>query len=663
MTGARAAAPPTPTPVARRQADSRLMLVLLLLAALVRLALVFANQGDANDDHLEAARAILDAGWAAPDRSVCWQCYHAKLYHYAWAAALRVTGADASLEPTQRLVGGLLSGAAGIVWLVVLFRWLSRARWAAPPVRTAGFALVAFCPEIVGIQVQATNDSFAILFGSLAVCFAMTALGDGERRVRASAALAAAVFVVLTASSKASGWVLFLALAAVLAVRVGAEIAQGRSAALTVRFLALLVGLFAVSVPTQQPYRGYIQRHGTPFKGALIEDADRPDAPLWRRTHFRRAGVRSLSEAFGTFPLPALVRLPYITGGNQPFPEHRTSFWAQLHGRMAFTRFAQWPRSWQSLDPLVMGIGRVGMVLALLPLAALLAGVVRWTGRLAGACRQQRLSRYLATTEDWVPGVVGLFLFAMLVKITVDHREFSAMKPIYALPAVMAYVFCFVDGLGTLVQRAGRWLLVLAWCLAGVFALDAAMLGHDLVARRTRAPAAAPAPPSPAELVRPRAGADHLLVAGDDGRCLSVAGAALQSKDNLMRRTCRNRPGQIWRFRQVGDGQFQIVTAGGRLAIAAPAELAGSGQVALLRHAAESEEQRWWLRRRPGSADEAVVTSVPTGAVLSVEGGSTAAGAFVLMRAGDDRPAQGWRMVPLEGGEGRPGAEADGGEP
>src|SRR3989442_15182227 len=70
---------------------------------------------------------------------------------------------------------------------------------------------------------------------------------------------------------------------------------------------------------------------------------------------------------------PRSTLFPYTT----LFRSHRTSLWSQLYGRAHFSHFAQHPPSWRNTSPLVVTVGRLIFVLALLPTAFLLAGVMR----------------------------------------------------------------------------------------------------------------------------------------------------------------------------------------------------------------------------------------------------------------------------------------------
>lgn len=58
------------------------------------------------------------------------------------------------------------------------------------------------------------------------------------------------------------------------------------------------------------------------------------------------------------------------------YPRHRTSVWTQVYARTHSIHFDAWPPAWASSHPLVLNLTRVIFVLALLPTALVLTGIV-----------------------------------------------------------------------------------------------------------------------------------------------------------------------------------------------------------------------------------------------------------------------------------------------
>src|SRR5262249_51149586 len=119
----------------------------------------------ANDNHLEVANLIVQTH-RLPVRADCWECFQPKLYHVALAGLfLLLPGLPGSLQIT---LGQLVNVVAGSLTLLIVWRFIV---WqvAGPAQRLTLFALTAFVPALAGINAQATNDSLAILFGTLAL--------------------------------------------------------------------------------------------------------------------------------------------------------------------------------------------------------------------------------------------------------------------------------------------------------------------------------------------------------------------------------------------------------------------------------------------------------------------------------------------------------------
>src|SRR5690349_6087654 len=137
---------------------SATMRAALALGIVLRIVLALVNR-DANDPHLPVVR-ILAYEHRIPAKTEAWEAFQPKLWHATVAGiwnALSVRSVDAQIVTAQ-----LVSCTAGILTLVVLW-WFLRDRRESPAAKTIAFALVALSPGLVGINAQATNDSFVIL--------------------------------------------------------------------------------------------------------------------------------------------------------------------------------------------------------------------------------------------------------------------------------------------------------------------------------------------------------------------------------------------------------------------------------------------------------------------------------------------------------------------
>src|SRR5207302_1560653 len=128
-----------------------LFLALFLTGGLLRVSLSWVNT-EANDDHLTVIREILTHGWTSPGREACWECYHAKLYHYAAATTYFALGIP--VTPATAYVANGVSAIAGLgtLWLLLMGArsTFGSCSW-NPATRLAGYAFFALWPALTVI--------------------------------------------------------------------------------------------------------------------------------------------------------------------------------------------------------------------------------------------------------------------------------------------------------------------------------------------------------------------------------------------------------------------------------------------------------------------------------------------------------------------------------
>jgi hypothetical protein len=436
----------------------------LIVSAIARGWLALVNRSSA-DDHALVAHLIRRNGWEPPPASACWTCSHAKLYHYVLAVAYEyiAQGPDASL-----LIGNLVNFVAGTVVLVLLYVY-ARRQPVSPTVRVLAVAYMSLNPALVSIFSQTTNDGFCILFSSLAIFFLARFLTDRAL----GQALAATVFIVLAALSKATGWAIFAAGAAVAVIAVGAAAAPLRKR-YAVGAALFVLGFLAI-VPLMHPYRQNIAARHSPFvndefKTPVMENEVPRDSAAW------------VAHALLSFRLVGLLREPYLdyhlVG---PAPAHRESLWSQVYGKMFFLRFDR--GIWYSFDPRSLWLGRVCLLLALLPLAALGIGAAQVTvSTIRGVTAHGR--RWLIEYLDWQHVVyAGVMMASLAAVIVAYHRLATAflwMKAVYLLPGILSFFALFLLGLERAWRRSPR--VVTVWMLALTIAamVDVAWLLRDV---------------------------------------------------------------------------------------------------------------------------------------------------------------------------------------
>jgi hypothetical protein len=474
------------TNLARHRLYRLLMVGLLFLAAGLRLALGVVNR-QANDDHLEVVQLIAATG-QLPDQPDCHECQQAKLYHLSVAALLPVL-APAGAETAILLAQGL-NVVLSLTTLAVVAWYIDRQGWPLS-VRLLAVALLAFNPAWVGINVQATNDTFVICWSTLALTAALTVLA--RLRARKPVPLLPMMAMLLcagaAAASKANG-LLALVLALLVLGLCAVETGRGR----TVWARRTLVGsgaALAASLLLTLSIGQYWHNFVTYGKPVTINFKAEPSPGLFEPTYTFWAGITSVPRGYFSFDLPSLLRDPYVLYNDDPptavFPEHRTSLWAQLYGTAYSLHFHEHPPSWASWHPVVLNLARASFILALLPTGLVLVGVAKTAKRLMHLI-EQRQWRALLTGDGWLwlAGLAGSL--TLYVLYSAQCRSFVCHKAIFVLPASIVLLPLFAAGYVWLAARrpfrpgtVGQWVLTGWLALAPVsFVAEAGVLFWQL---------------------------------------------------------------------------------------------------------------------------------------------------------------------------------------
>jgi dolichyl-phosphate-mannose-protein mannosyltransferase len=416
--------------------------------ALLRLILALANT-EANDDHLSVIRIIAHQHRFVRLREA-WEGFQPQLYHGTVAVLWDLSPWQSAAA--QIRIAQLVACAAGIATLWVVRRALRR-QGLSPAVQLLAFALVALNPTLIGLDAQATNDAFVILFTTVALSegFEFFETGTPRAFVVMSGAVALAVL------SKGNALVVFIAVSAVLLhAIVRPPPLGGRSRRRLAAFGAAFLFVVLASAVTLGSYRRNWQDTGNPF----AINGDRAPFPHWiERTYVYRPGTTSIVDTYFTFRFVDLLRHPTITNDIAVYPRHRTSLWSQLYGRAHFAHFSQHPPSWRNTSLLVLTLGRLIFVAALLPTALLLRGLARAMLDLTLPERRRALAPGARLAlELRVLSVVGYIGFIILYTLT--YRDFSTMKAEFLFPALLPGALL----LGEEIERT-RWRTTVAWAL------------------------------------------------------------------------------------------------------------------------------------------------------------------------------------------------------
>ena len=491
------------------------MLTTLVVAVVLRVWLALVN-AQANDPHLPVIR-IIAFEHRFPAKGEAWEAFQPKLYHTTVALVWRAMGTRDELALTH--AAQLVSCAAAVLTLLVLLRFLDECGPAKTRISTAfAFALAALNPGFVGISAQATNDAFVILFASLALYFGTRFFA----RWRPGDFLGLVVATVLAGLSKGNGLVVLLAVVVTfVAAFFFPSLAVPSRRRAVVGHGALFVVLVVPTVAFIGPYAAYQREFGTPF----VTNWE-PSAPphLWRETFVERPGLTSVIHGLLTFRYLDLLRHPASTHGGA-YPRHRTSLWTRVYAQAHSSRFEQYPSSWRSDRNKVRILTRALLVLGLLPTAILGVGLVNVAWRCVHESWQQLRGRRPAGAQPewWAPAVLVvvtvLGYLAFVAVYSVRLRDFSSMKQIFILPALLGFTVFFSEGAKWLNARValrrsaavvrgsaglGLALLLLAYVVdSGVLTRDvqsrarSASLPDHSDARTSPSPIPATMPPAP----------------------------------------------------------------------------------------------------------------------------------------------------------------------
>jgi hypothetical protein len=417
-----------------------------VVASLLRLVLATVNR-EQSDNHVSVINSIaFENTFPEYDRDLDWvkEAFQPKLYHATVAGILKLDPSDMESRPCISeypgsphviWVGQMVNCTAGILTLWVVLRFL---RLVGLSERTTffTFSLVALNPALIGINMQVTNDSFVILFGSLSLYWGYRFFRD----FRLKDFIWMTVAATATAMSKATGLPICLAITLGFAITLARAPADGTPGRATVAwyatvFLVAVLSSLTIVAPKIGSYWELYRRYGSPFVTNRVPE---PFPRLFEHTIFTGdPGVRSISESLFTFRIIGLLRDPMLLGDTRDsFPLHRTSLWSQVYGRVNFAQFDGYLESWRPRSALVTNTARLTYLVALFPAALLLLGASRAIARVvsdAGGVRP----------HQWLIGISAAGYTAFLIVLALRYRDFSFFKPIHALAGLLAFLVPF----------------------------------------------------------------------------------------------------------------------------------------------------------------------------------------------------------------------------
>lgn len=413
-----------------QKSHKKFLIGIFVIASGLRLFLGLINY-EANDYHFEVIDKIIKEK-KLPAADSCDVCFHPKLYHVVAAGILKFLPPLATRN--QIRTAQIINCLAGIGVIYVVYLFLIQNPFLTSKLKLVCFSLVALNPKLIGINAQATNDTFVILFSTLSLYFLYHFL----LAKRPKYFFYLTLFAILGALSKPNGFYLFAGIILVFLI----EMFKRKNFSLSLRkgYCGYLIIFLIVFLFTVLPLGQYLSNYLTYGSLFLVNTPKKPFPDFLKDTYVHRPGVTSIVKAYFTFRFIDLIKHPVITSyDNQHYTPHRTSLWSQLYGRTHFVHFDSWPPSWRTTDEIVWNLGRTIFVLALLPTFFLLTGLIMRMGTLATIAVGLK-THSLPNPNDWIFDIFFFIAIAGIIVYTAQYRDFGCMKAVFIFPALLAFV-------------------------------------------------------------------------------------------------------------------------------------------------------------------------------------------------------------------------------
>ncbi len=445
-----------------------LILLILFLSISLRIGLVYYNR-EANDPHDEVINFILKTG-KLPEKDDCWECFQPKLFHYTAAKIIQISWIEtASQNVGLALSVELINFVAGVLTLFVAGVFITNVPVKSETLKLLSFGLIALNPKLIGINSQFTNDTFAILFSTLALYCMFLFL----QKQKPGIFLLIILFTLLGISSKTNIWVTAIALLSVMFIKAWTQKRDHASYVFT--GLIFILAVFIVS--TLNPLNQYIsnsQKYDVPV---LLNMEKKPFPNFFVKTEVGRPGILSVYDGFLTFKFFDLLDSPLIDMDDSYAPS-RTSLWTLLYGRTHSIHFGNYPPSWSANGDEGFNLTRAIFILALLPTFLFLFGFLLEILVLVKSIftRDDALA---ASTHYGLAAITAIGYTCFIIIYALFYRDFSVMKVIFIYPALLSAPLFFmraVEFLRSWFSRSFRWIFVVitVWItvLFGLYAAD-----------------------------------------------------------------------------------------------------------------------------------------------------------------------------------------------
>lgn len=429
-----------------------LILFIFSVSVILRAGLVRYNRWS-NDDHVPVVEYILQKG-KLPEKPDCWECYQPKFFYSTAVKILELPWiGDALLDLGLARALGRINFIAGLITLVVVGLFVTRLPFQNEIYKILSFGLIALNPKLIGINSQATNDTFAILFSTLALYCAYLYLKNPNR----GKFLLLIMFVVMAISSKTNTLVTFIAITMALFIKGLAQIKITTRPLMMGFVFALSVVVISILNPLNQYISNY-EKYGSP---TLTNIEKQPFPHLFKKTIADRPGILSIADGFFTFKYFDLLQHPVIDNGDV-YAKNRTSLWTQLYGRAHSVHFDNWPKLWASGNEDNFARTRIIYIFAIIPTFLFVFGFFRELYHLMKSLLKRDYS-LLKKTNYGLGSITFIGYVLLLVIYLLMYRRFSSMKVIFIYPSLIFFPAFFLSAVEYVKLHLGKrsnWLWV-----------------------------------------------------------------------------------------------------------------------------------------------------------------------------------------------------------
>ncbi|MGD0876816.1 MAG: glycosyltransferase family 39 protein [Anaerolineales bacterium] len=411
-----------------------LFIIVAFLSISLRVGLVWVNR-QSNDNHMQVVQLML-ASTRLPQKPDCWECFQPKLFHFTVTKVVQVLGLTGLSINGLSLVAEIINLLAGLVTLAVAWVFIVHLPVKNTWLKLLAFGLVALNPVLIGINSQATNDTFAILFSTLAIYCTYVFL----QRKRIGPFLLAILFTALGIASKTNAWV--TAITIVITLFIQALSKPGRYVKSALYAVAFIFAVSALSIVN--PLTQYVTNYEKYGKPVLMNINTLPLPPLVGISKYNdRGGILSIQDGFFTFKFINLLEHPRIGYEHDNYPANRTSFWTMLYASANSASFSNYPPSWTSSGTQGFLLDQGIFILALLPVFLLMIGVLMETSvLLSGIFRRDSIVLQNTSYGLFSLTFIGYIAFAILYALL--YQTFLVFKAIFIFPALLAFPLFFL---------------------------------------------------------------------------------------------------------------------------------------------------------------------------------------------------------------------------